>query len=777
MSSTVKIIDKVGKKSNTYFNNINVYRTITVEETEMMASRETGCQLVVIESIKESEQEELKKFILEFTKNGNNTVLFYINDLSDEITSGVADELDYEIILTLEELHNKVEEITGVNVGNRYHSDKEKNDIEKIAEEFAVLNIDDSKESNKLEASEKYYDTDVESKVLTVSDVDTSKNEDTSREEIKRLNRIIEEQKETISIYSRNIEKHNEYENELSEKLRETKARLLELEEKVEEYEKIAKEKNAETEENSKETNEIIEDYKNKVEELSEKISELEEKYKEQKEEKERTVVELDNTKVELSETVRILSEAEEKLNETSIEIEQTNERFTELIRRVSELEDYKKQTISELEEKDSIIMGLNKDIEELKKNIESSDNEYRDKVRELDEYNKSLENNIKEANERIYKEESRNAVLSDSIEQIKKDSNEKLKEKDSIIDELHVGVENYKKQLEEKEVAEQIYDNTINEAEIDRLNNLVMEANSKREELYKENNELQNKCDELLKDKAELLQSFGKYQNGLTKTESVDNFTYSAQAKFIAVTGFGSCGVTLTALSIMQSIMRGKKAIYVDLDLTNPEFDQWAKTSPIIDGLNEIEELHRTGVGVFLEKGFESFKQCNKAIRKAKINGKEYEYINGIYSRIDDSNIANGEYEKLFNYLGNMYDYIVVDCGNVGESEIKNSMIRSIVGASTKKIYVTNGSSPVKVKVALNKAEEAGINELVREHGYTVINKCVNSGISGLVKNMIDGAYYIDLPIMLQLNGSTKTFVDERVTRDKFNSIISYIG
>ena len=145
-----KIIVKVGKTSNIRFSHSTVYRAINNAELRALIEKHYDCSIVIIENIKAHEQSEIKEILSTFiNKDENNLVLFYIPD-NDDITCGIADELadkiDHDIMLTLNDLYKKLNELKGLNVSIFLDDKKELSEqtdsgLEDIVEAFAGLEL------------------------------------------------------------------------------------------------------------------------------------------------------------------------------------------------------------------------------------------------------------------------------------------------------------------------------------------------------------------------------------------------------------------------------------------------------------------------------------------------------------------------------------------------------------------------------------------------------------------------------------------------------------
>ena len=114
-----KLVVKVGSASNTLFNSktSRAYRAITIKELESIVNAQKNIHIVVIEKIRQSEYESIKTFIANFKSiDAQNKVFFYVKD-NDDFTCGIADELAYDIHLSLKELHKAIHTHFSINIG------------------------------------------------------------------------------------------------------------------------------------------------------------------------------------------------------------------------------------------------------------------------------------------------------------------------------------------------------------------------------------------------------------------------------------------------------------------------------------------------------------------------------------------------------------------------------------------------------------------------------------------------------------------------------------
>ena len=115
-ASSNKILVKVGKKSNVKFRGVQAFRAITIDELYTLSKINPDASIVIIENIKHTDDEKLKKFISEFETGGENRkVFFYVAD-NDDATCGVADELAYDIYLNIKDLYRAIKINCGITV-------------------------------------------------------------------------------------------------------------------------------------------------------------------------------------------------------------------------------------------------------------------------------------------------------------------------------------------------------------------------------------------------------------------------------------------------------------------------------------------------------------------------------------------------------------------------------------------------------------------------------------------------------------------------------------
>lgn len=107
--SSIKIIVKVGKKSDIMFHGAQTFRAVTLDEMIKLTELHPDASIIIIENIKAADVQRATDFIKEFeSRNKNNQVYFYTPD-NDLETGGIADELEKESYLSKTTLYSAIE--------------------------------------------------------------------------------------------------------------------------------------------------------------------------------------------------------------------------------------------------------------------------------------------------------------------------------------------------------------------------------------------------------------------------------------------------------------------------------------------------------------------------------------------------------------------------------------------------------------------------------------------------------------------------------------------
>lgn len=434
------------------------------------------------------------------------------------------------------------------------------------------------------------------------------------------------------------------------------------------------------------------------------------------------------------------------------------------------------KELTSLCDEKDNKIASLEDEIHNIEKN--AMDNELlRDLSKKRADTTRFLNKVYVELNNAFSLLESSNKELSETQDELKE-----LQISCSSLKESLNSSSNREKELEQK--IDDLEDNhkrekSISDKKIKQLGDDYSSAN-KQLEVYKskiasadaslaQNNVLKTKLDATEKELSSriaviadkdleikrLKQSAGKKEVVTVGVDKVfSSFKYAGSAKIVTVFGGGSFGVTNTAYSI-ASRLKGK-VLFIDLDISNPKSDRYTKKNPMVNVTGVPSNLYKTGIGVLYSCGIEKFiaEYEKLGIRIITTRNTELTWISGLYSSIKLENI---DYTSDFlNYVGNMYDYIVIDSGKIGYYSLSDSLIKSLCDISHKSLVVSSNDSYTTrgISLALNRVKITNV-------GW-VINLASTSIIGDKSKKNMGTNDYCILPFSNSIYGTDRPIVDD---------------
>ena len=188
----------------------------------------------------------------------------------------------------------------------------------------------------------------------------------------------------------------------------------------------------------------------------------------------------------------------------------------------------------------------------------------------------------------------------------------------------------------------------------------------------------------------------------------TIGNINYNRSAQIISVFGNRSCGITTLAVSIARKLSLNTNVLYIDFDMIAPKGDVIFKKTPVI----EVRGAKNTSLGAMtqLSNSLTANEIRGLAIDVEKTKGGTLAYFSGYYWKPNDSVIANTDFQRMFDVLGEYYDYIVVDLGKIGASSFNNSIIKEITSISRKTIAISN-NDPFNVKAMLRTLSSMGID------------------------------------------------------------------
>lgn len=857
-----KIIVKVGKKSNIRFSQCKLFRAIVPSELQKIANNNEDCNIVIIECVDNDEQDEVREFAVKFKEsNKMHEVLFFVPD-ENEDTLGLADELDYPIYFTLEDLYKAIQDKFGINVSvfisdkKKYNSISEDNDIasfdigginglnddinsestestddmfgtvetdtdtlfdsntEKISiEEETVVSIkkEDIASVEEKTATEKvvYNETHsedvkiLEEKLETVNNsylqaLDDLKAMTENSAKLEKIIKVIREEKDDIvARFNTLIEDNDVFEEPISladyegikEELRVKISSIAELTNTIEKLRTTV----SEYENNIKLNSDAIADKDDTIEKLNAELEGI--KYKIESGEIHSDVI-ADFT-FKLSDANAMLEELASENNELGALVnteaeyrENATELISSLTKKIADLSEQAEELKSKIKELEIVIVSSNESIEEYKSKFESADDELSnlriDVASQIEEI-ESLKVQVEVANKR--------AELADSY------ADNNSEELNGKISALEANLQIVQEQLEYKEnqyneLLQQTQNNSLVSEELISTNNTLDSLNKTlREKLGTTSKEIENyrsnisslqsenkKQAEQIKRLTEALQSMStgdsagvvKGLTGGAVQGEIRPINYKQHAQIITVTGSGSHGITTTAMSLANKLSLVQKVLYIDFDLVTPNADAWFSKMPICRGIAQIpsNDSRMTGLGIFYEIGIETFEKYALGIINQcdRTKGGGIDYLSGVYYRVDSSKIYKANYTELFNFLGEMYQYIVIDLGRLGNSEVNDALIKAITDIASRNIVVTTcdkfDTRQFKQKLTQCNIDLTNIAWLV--------NMCPTTTLDEKTKQAISPCPYGLILFDQTLNNSREKFTRNKLNKDRFDMFVN---
>lgn len=243
-------------------------------------------------------------------------------------------------------------------------------------------------------------------------------------------------------------------------------------------------------------------------------------------------------------------------------------------------------------------------------------------------------------------------------------------------------------------------------------------------------------------------------------------------QSQIVTVFGSGSFGITTTAMSLAQRLAATSKVLYIDFDLVSPMADSWFKINPIVNNIPGTMNgsIQNSGLGLFVEHGVNIISQHMNNIIKLvnKTKGGGLHYLSGLYYRPDSYKLATANYEELFNLLGSNFQYIVIDFGRLGCSEIGDQLIKVVTDIASRNIVVTT-TNLFEVRNFKSKLNNLNIN---MNSIAWLFNMCTTTALDTKIKDSISPCRYDMLPRMEQY-GTQENFLRTSLTRDRFGLFV----
>lgn len=418
----------------------------------------------------------------------------------------------------------------------------------------------------------------------------------------------------------------------------------------------------------------------------------------------------------------------------------------------------------------------LTSKIAHTEKQLKDSRNAARDQLEKIAKLEKAVQDSDKKLEIASNSSDAEKAALNDKISQLKNKLN-------MIENQLRQKENQYNTLVETSGV-----DENSAKALLDTNKTLENISKTLREQLATANKEL----DRVKRSEADAAKKMNNYKNQVatlqrslqslasvgTGVGSSDNVSVRpihlgyTKSQIITVFGSGSFGITTTAMSLAQKLSATSKVLYIDFDLVSPMADSWFKRSPILNNIPGTVNgsLHNTGLGLFIEQGVDTIGRFTSKIiiPVSNTKGGGIHYLSGLYYRPDAYKLATANYDEFFSILGNNFQYIIIDFGRLGSSEISDQLIKAVSDISFKNIVVTTTNN-FEIRNFKNKLNDLHIR---LDNVAWLFNMCTTTALDPKVKELVKPCSYDMLPRMEQY-GAQENFLRVNLTRDRFGYFI----
>jgi len=229
-------------------------------------------------------------------------------------------------------------------------------------------------------------------------------------------------------------------------------------------------------------------------------------------------------------------------------------------------------------------------------------------------------------------------------------------------------------------------------------------------------------------------------------------------------------------AMSLTHKLCTTSKVLYMDFDLVAPKADSWFAKMPIcqrVPGINR-NDRRMSALGIFYEMGVQAFiANIDNIIEKCdRTKGGGIDYMSGVYYKVDNMKVTTADYSALFNFLSTRYQYIVVDMGRLGSSDINDQLIKIISEIAYKSVVVTTcdrfetrdfRTKLLDTKIDLNKVA-------------WLLNMCDTTNIDDKIKSNVSPAKFGMLIKDINMYGIREKFTRNKLNKDKLDLFINSV-
>ena len=276
------------------------------------------------------------------------------------------------------------------------------------------------------------------------------------------------------------------------------------------------------------------------------------------------------------------------------------------------------------------------------------------------------------------------------------------------------------------------------------------------------------------LKDKTDQLNSRLKAMSsgysGGAGVGVVPPLTYTGRAQIITVFGSGSFGITTTAYTAANMLANHSRVLFVDFDMISAKADTFFRKSPMIKNIPGVSptSTKSSGLGIMVDRGVPFFLTYAPQIiiPGDRFKGGYIDYLSGFYDRPEVVKLISTDFNSFLNYLGNTYDYIIMDFGRFDASEINNQILKIFCNVARCSVVVTSSD---RIDIRNTRIALQSRLKIDAENMAWLVNLAESTKLDDKTKEYLTPARYMAMPMVDDFYGRKMQFTENRVTRDKF--------
>ena len=431
-------------------------------------------------------------------------------------------------------------------------------------------------------------------------------------------------------------------------------------------------------------------------------------------------------------------------------------------------------KAVSRLQETES----LHSEVENLRESLDKTTQDYNRTVLELNDSKAKLIKTQSQVEERI--ELARNFA---------RDESDALKRE-------NIALQAKMSMLEGQLVAKTTqYDNLIKVAGIDEngasslaANNETLTAinNTLRGQLAdlkmafdtseREKNEYRQSVNNLNSKNQQLTSQIRAMSSGISggiSTGVVQSIRYNGRAQVLSFFGTGSYGVTTTAFTTALVLANNNRVVYVDFDMVAAKADAWFKVSPLITSIPDVDpkSIKSSALGLLIDKGFGFFAANADRMMKDYPNtkGGSLKYISGFYARPDVVKLVSADFSGFLGFLGSNFDYIIIDFGRYGVSDVASNIIKVFADISRTAVVISSADKIDIRNIKMNMQRD----KFNFDNMAWLVNLSPDTKIDENTKKYISPARYSIMLFEEGFYGHRDNFLVNRRTRDRFRDFL----